>query len=49
MFAARVAFATILLAFAGTALAGPEKVAANRDWVAVINDETLKKHAPRTA
>ena len=32
---------------ASSAQAKPEKVVPNRDWVEVVKDESLKKHAPK--
>jgi hypothetical protein len=37
-----------LLVSAAATLAAPEKVAPNRNWVAVIRDEKLKKAAPKS-
>src|SRR5262249_47506935 len=36
-----------LCLLASSAAAKPEKVAPNRDWGAVVNDENLKKHTPK--
>jgi hypothetical protein len=43
----RTCFVLALLAAAGAAEAKPVKVTPNRDWVAVVNDENLKKQAPK--
>jgi hypothetical protein len=36
-----------LILLVGVCQAAPERVAPNRDWVAIINDDNLKKLAPK--
>lgn len=48
MYLSRVLFSSIaLLVLACSLQAEPTKVSPNRNWVAVLEDESLKKHAPK--